>query len=169
MHPHCPPHRPNKYHGTVACASKNNSFVNLLTVDHCQPAAVSAFPLPGSLGQDNFEDQRGFWPWHRSGERHATSAGDRSLRATRFGRLTVQTNHFLFRIVSTTSGARTSFSSIGVVFLQGVEIYGRGIIDLSVSFFLLSVRQLRFIMRLESKKWIDDRERENNRYWMFQC
>lgn len=31
---------------SVACASKNNSFVNLLAVDHCQLAGVSAFPSP---------------------------------------------------------------------------------------------------------------------------
>ena len=68
------------------------------------------------------------------GERHATSAGDRSLRATRFGRLTVQTNHFLFRIVSTSFGTRNALRSEWGPLLQGVEIYSRGVLSATRGF-----------------------------------
>lgn len=37
----------NKYQSVVACAGKNNSFVNLLAVDHCRRAVFRvSLPLP---------------------------------------------------------------------------------------------------------------------------
>lgn len=45
---------------SVACASKNNSFVNLLAVDHCQPAGVSAFPPPRVPGPGQFRGSTRF-------------------------------------------------------------------------------------------------------------
>lgn len=123
----------------VACASKNNSFVNLLAVDHCHRTVFRVSPPPAfsrarTISRINAVSGRDI-----SGERHATSAGDRSLKATRFGRLTVQTNHFLFRIVSTTSGTRNALAEWETVnegsLHEGVEIYGRRVCNSRFPFF----------------------------------
>lgn len=110
---------------------KNNSFVNLLAVDHCHRALFRLF-TGGEAGQ--FRGSTRFLAVTLAGERHATSAGDRSLRPTRFGRLTVQTNHFLFRIVSTVSGTRNGRTEREEAPFEGVRMYGRRVCDSRFSF-----------------------------------
>lgn len=82
----------------VGCrdARGSDSFDNLLAVDQRPSTTLFRFALTfGRRTMSRIDDASGRDTRHGAGGERATSAGDRSLGPTCFGRLTVQTNHFL--------------------------------------------------------------------------